>query len=287
MRRSRHPRPKERKTGNHQYPCGNPPPHGRPPNASPGASETAVNLAAGTTLRRPNKGAPGSGWKNPDQNLDEEDRRTSRPTRRGYRRLKSRPSPLTPGETPRRERSRQHPPTPEGRGGRRRAPDWHKLNPCRRPRRPRTRRADKIPGRATSMRTSKRMPGTGRRSDRSVIHRRNCGRATAPPPDDAKSGQKKETFPWSALSTSVGPITRRPTATPARAGDSLTLLITRHARNSRQKRQPQQASQSQHTKWPPQQQPKRDTRYPTTLLQKRSHPPRLQMLPGKRSQTSS
>ena len=126
------------------------------------------------------------------------------------------------------------------------------------------------------MRTSKRMPGTGRRSDRSVIHRRICGRATAPPPDDAKSGQKKETVPWSALSTSVGPITRRPTATPARAGDPLTLLITRHARNSsgssRQKRQPQQASQSQHTKWPPQQQPKRDTRYPTTLLQKRSHP---------------
>ena len=113
MRRSRHPRPKERKTGNHQYPCGNPPPHGRPPNASPGASETAVNLAAGTTLRRPNKGAPGSGWKNPDQNLDEEDRRTSRPTRRGYRRLKSRPSPLTPGETPRRQRSRQHPPHPK------------------------------------------------------------------------------------------------------------------------------------------------------------------------------
>ena len=82
------------------------------------------------------------------------------------------------------------------------------------------------------MRTSKRMPGTGRRSDRSVIHRRICGRATAPPPDDAKSGQKKETFPWSARSTSVGPITRRPTATPARAGDPLTLLITRHARNS-------------------------------------------------------
>ena len=79
------------------------------------------------------------------------------------------------------------------------------------------------------MRTSKRMPGTGRRSDRTAIHRRICGRATAPPPDDAKSGQKKETFPRSALSTSVGPITRRPTATPARAGDPLTLLITRHA----------------------------------------------------------
>ena len=51
-------------------PRGNPPPHGRPPNASPWASETAVNPAAGTTLRRPTKGAPRSGWKNPDQNLE-------------------------------------------------------------------------------------------------------------------------------------------------------------------------------------------------------------------------
>ena len=147
------------------------------------------------------------------------------------------------------------------------------------------------------MRTFKRMPGTGRRSVSSVILRRICGRATAPPPppppppDDAKSCQKKETFLWSAQSTSVGPITRRPTATPARAGYPLTLLVTRHARtssgSSRQKRQPQQASQSQHKKWPPQQQSKTGTRYPPTLLQKRSHPPRLQVLPGKRSQTSS
>ena len=45
------------------------------------------------------------------------------------------------------------------------------------------------------MRTSKRMPGTGRRSDRSVIHRRIRGRETAPPPDDAKSGQKKRDLP--------------------------------------------------------------------------------------------
>ena len=119
----------------------------------------------------------------------------------------------------------------------------------------------------------------------------NLWKSDSASPDDAKSCQKKETFLWSAQSTSVGPITRRPTATPARAEYPLTLLVTRHARtssgSSRQKRQPQQASQSQHKKWPPQQQSKRDTRYPPTLLQKRSHPPRLQVLPGKRSQTSS
>ena len=43
MRRSQPPPPKERKTGNHQYPRGNPPPPRRTANASPQASETAVN----------------------------------------------------------------------------------------------------------------------------------------------------------------------------------------------------------------------------------------------------
>ena len=70
MRRSRPPRPKERKTGNHQYPRGNPPPTRKTANISPQASETAVNQAVGTTLRRPKKGAPRSGWKNPAQNLE-------------------------------------------------------------------------------------------------------------------------------------------------------------------------------------------------------------------------
>ena len=125
MRRSRPPRPKERKTGNHQYPRGNPPPHGRPPNASPWASETAVNPAAGTTLRRPNKGAPRSGWKKTGpEPRDKEDRRTSRPTRRGQRRLKRRPSHLTPGENPAKVEELSTSATPEGRGGRRRTPDW-------------------------------------------------------------------------------------------------------------------------------------------------------------------
>ena len=43
MRRSQPPPPKERKTGNHQYQRGNPPPPRRTANASPQASETAVN----------------------------------------------------------------------------------------------------------------------------------------------------------------------------------------------------------------------------------------------------
>ena len=66
-----------------------------------------------------------------------------------------------------------------------------KLNPCRRPRRPRTRRAVKIPGRATSMRTFKRMPGTGRRSVSSDILRRICGRATAPPPTTRRAVRRR------------------------------------------------------------------------------------------------
>ena len=42
------------------------------------------------------------------------------------------------------------------------------------------------------MRTFKRMPGTGRRSDRSVIHRRICGRATAPPPPRRREERSEE-----------------------------------------------------------------------------------------------
>ena len=191
MRRSRPPRPKERKTGNQQYPRGNPPPHGRPPNASPWASETAVNPAAGTTLRRPNKGEPRSGWKKPDQNL--ETRRTGE--------LPDRREEAIGDRNAAQATSRQTKPR-EGRGG---ANIRHtrrtrrmttrsrlaKLNPCRRPRRPRTRRAGKIPGRATSMRTFKRMPGTGRRSVSSVILRRICGRATAPPPTTRRAVRRR------------------------------------------------------------------------------------------------
>ena len=66
-----------------------------------------------------------------------------------------------------------------------------KLNHCRRPRRPRTRRTVKIPGRATSMRTFKRMPGTGRRSVSSVTLRRICGRATAPPPTTRRAVRRR------------------------------------------------------------------------------------------------
>ena len=191
MKRSRPPRPKERKTGNHQYPRGKPPPHGRPPNASPWASETAVNPAAGTTLRRPNKGAPRSGWKNPDQNL--ETRRTGE--------LPDRREEAIGDWNAAQATSRQAKPR-EGRGAvnirhtrrsRRMTTRSRlaKLNPCRRPRRPRTRRAVKIPGRATRMRTFKRMPGTGRRSVSSVILRRICGRATAPPPTTRRANRRR------------------------------------------------------------------------------------------------
>ena len=39
------------------------------------------------------------------------------------------------------------------------------------------------------------MPGTGRRSDRSVSHRRICGRATAPPPDDCEERAEEGDLP--------------------------------------------------------------------------------------------
>ena len=67
MRRSRSLRPKARKNGP-SIPAWQPATARKTANASPQASETAVNQTAGTTLRRPNKGAPRSGWKNPAQN---------------------------------------------------------------------------------------------------------------------------------------------------------------------------------------------------------------------------
>ena len=122
---------------------------------------------------------------------DEEDRRTSRPTRRGHRRLKTPPKPPHARRNPAKVEELSTSATPEGRGGTKTRSRLAKLNPCRRPRRPRTRRAVKIPGRATSMRTFKRMPGTGRRSVSSVILRRICGRATAPPPTTRRANRRR------------------------------------------------------------------------------------------------
>ena len=231
MRRSRPPRPKERKTGNHQYPRGNPPPARKTANASPQASKTAVNQAVGTTLRRPKKGAPRSGWKNPAQNL--ETRRTGEPPDRREEAI---------GDwNAAQATSRQAKPR-EGRGAvnirhtrrSRRTTTCSrlaKLIPCRRLRRPRTRRAVKIPGRATSMRTSKRMPGTGRRSVSSVTLRRICGRATAPPPTTRRAVRRRRPSSGALLARLSVPSPddrlRRP-----REREALTLPVTRHARNS-------------------------------------------------------
>ena len=55
---------------------------------------------------------------------DEEDRRTSRPTRRGHRRLKTPPKPPHARRNPAKVEELSTSATPEGRGGRRRAPDW-------------------------------------------------------------------------------------------------------------------------------------------------------------------
>ena len=55
---------------------------------------------------------------------DEEDRQTSRPTRRGQRRLKTPPKPSHARRNPAKVEELSTTATPEGRGGRRHAPDW-------------------------------------------------------------------------------------------------------------------------------------------------------------------
>ena len=171
MRRSRSLHPKARKNGP-SIPSWQPATARKTANASPQASETAVNPMAGTTLRRPNKGAPRSRWKNPAQNLETRrtgelpDRREEAKGDRNATQATSRQSKPSEdrGAVNIRHTQRCRRTTTRSRPA--------KLIPCRRPRRPRTRRAVKIPGGATSMRTSKRMPGTGRRSVSSVMLRR-------------------------------------------------------------------------------------------------------------------
>ena len=82
------------------------------------------------------------------------------------------------------------------------------------------------------MSTSKRMPGTGRRSVSSVILRRICGRATAPPPTMRRAVRRRRPSSGALSARLSVPSPERPTATPARAGYPLKLLVTRHARNS-------------------------------------------------------
>ena len=164
-----------------------------------------------------------------------------------------------------------------------------KLNPCRRPRRPRTRRAVKIPGElpvcAPSSACLEREGEASAQpsSDESVEERQRLPRRREEPTEEGdlpleRSKHVHRSHP------------RRPTATPARAGHAQTLLVTRHARtssgSSRQNASPSRRHSRSTKKWPPQQQSKTGTPHPPTLLQKRSHPPRLQVLPGKRSQRS-
>ena len=185
MRRSRPPRPKERKTGNHQYPRGNPPLHGRPPKRQPVGKRDSSQPAAGTTLRRPNKGAPRSGWKKPDQNL--ETRRT------GEKRLQTTETPPKPPHArrnPAKVEKPQHPTHPKAEADDN-ALQTGQAQPLQKTATPQNEASGQNPRRATSMRTFKRMPGTGRRSVSSAIHRRICGRATAPPPTMRRANRRR------------------------------------------------------------------------------------------------
>ena len=130
-----------------------------------------------------------------------------------------------------------------------------------------------------------------RRSVSSLILRRIRGRAIALLPTTRRATRRRRPPPGALLSTSVGPVVRRPTATPARAGSHPTLLLPRHAGNSsrsiRQNASPSRR-RSRTTNRGRSSSRRRGTREtPQRCCLKRSHPQSLQMLQGKRSQTGS
>ena len=179
--------------------------------------------------------------------------------------------------------------TPEGRGGRRRAPDWLSSSLAEDRDAPgrgeRSKSQEELPVCAPPSACLEREGEASARSssDESVEERQRL-------PRRRKELTEEGDLPLERSKHVYRSHPRRPTATPARTGHALTLLVTRHARtssgSSRQNASPSRRH-SRHKKWPPRQQSKTGTRYPPTLLQKRSHPPRHQVLPGKRSQTSS
>ena len=130
-----------------------------------------------------------------------------------------------------------------------------KLNPCRRPRRPRTRRAVKIPG---------ELPVCAPSS--ACLERE--GEASAQPSSD-ESVEERQRLPRRREElTEEGdlPLERskhvhrshhQTTDCDARESGTCPDAAGHQTRQDQQaKRQPQQASQSQHKKWPPQQQSK-------------------------------
>ena len=121
---------------------------------------------------------------------DEEDRRTSRPTRRGYRRLKTPSKPPHARRNPAKVEEPQHPPHPKAEADDN-ALQTGQAQPLQKTATPQNEASGQNPRRATSMRTFKRMPGTGRRSVSSAIHRRICGRATAPPPTTRRANRRR------------------------------------------------------------------------------------------------
>ena len=139
------------------------------------------------------------------------------------------------------------------------------------------------------MRTFKRMSGTGRRSVSAVILRRICGRATAPPRRREELTEEGD-LPLER-SKHVHRSHHQTTDCNARESGTCPDAAVHQTRQDQPREQqaktPAPAGVTvAHKKWPPQQQSKTGMRHPPTLLQKRSHPPRPQVLPGKRSQTS-
>ena len=213
---------------------------------------------------------------------DEEDRRTSRPTRRGHRRLKTPPKPPHARRNPAKVEELSTTATPEGRGGRRHAPDWPSSTLAEDRDAPgrgeRSKSQEELPVCAPSSACLEREGEVSARSttDESVEERQRLPRRREELTEEGDPPLERSKYDHRTQYQTTDCNARESGTCPDAAG---------HQTRQDQQRE-QQASQSQHKKWPPQQQAKTGTRYPPTLLQKRSHPPRLQVFPGKRSQTS-
>ena len=187
----------------------------------------------------------------------EEDRQTSPPTRRGHRRLKRRPSHLTPGENPAKVEELSTSATPEGRGGRRRAPDWLSLTLAEDRDAPgrgeRSKSQEELPVCAPSSACLEREGEASARSssDESVEEQQRLPRQREELTEEGDLPLERSKHVHRSHHQTTDCNARESGTCPDAAGHQ-----TRQdqQREQQAKRQPQQASQSQHKKWPPQQQ---------------------------------
>ena len=196
---------------------------------------------------------------------DEEDRQTSRPTRRGHRRLKTPPKPPHARRNPAKVEELSTTATPEGRGGRRHAPDWPSSTLAEDRDAPgrgeRSKSQEELPVCAPSSACLEREGEVSARSstDESVEERQRLPRRREEPTEEGDPPLERSKHGHRTHHQTTDGNARESGTCPDAAGHQ---TLQDQQREQQAKRQPQQASQSQHKKWPPQQQAKTGTRHP-------------------------